>query len=260
MNQFDKHAVAYDAVRARISYPEVLYRFLAEKCAMTSAALDLGCGNGVSTVRLLPYFDYVEGSDMGANLIDKAKTNYPGCNFSVSAAEEYESQRKFDLVTSATAFYWMDRDVVLQKVKLLLNDGGVFCAYKYDFPIVYGALRNYIEQELVTKWHPYRDARLTAYDDTVELIRSVGGFCSVDRHVFPNIIDLTPVEIGLFFLSTSYVTKYMDAEEHETYAEEFMANLRMLNVNEIVRVNFDIHAIIAHRDPESVKSGSRSKW
>lgn len=247
MKQFDKHADAYNVVRGKIAYPEALYQLLASRCMGKSAALDIGCGNGVSTIRLTPYFEYVEGVDIGANLIEKAKENYPKLIFNVSSAEEYESPRKFDLITSATSFYWMKRDVVLRKIKTLMNGGGVFCAYKYDFPIAYGMLRDYIEHELVTKWCRYRDPRLIEYDDTLEHIQSAGWFSSAERHVLSNIITLTPLELGLFFLSTSYVTKYMDREGGSEYAEEFLTNIRKLETNETIKVNFDIHTFIAHR-------------
>jgi SAM-dependent methyltransferase len=245
MKQFDKHADAYNVVRGKVAYPEKLYQILVQFCQGTEAALDIGCGNGVSTIRLAPYFKYVEGSDLGANLIEKARDNYPGITFNVSPAETYESDRKFDLITSATSFYWMDRDVVLQRVKSMLKPGGVFCAYKYDFPVTYGPLRDFIESELVNKWSRYRDQRLTKYDDSLERIKCAGGFKSAERNVISNIIDLSPLEVGLFFLSTSYVTKYMDQEGGASYAENFLDKIQELEASEVVKVNFDIHSFIA---------------
>ncbi|VZR91101.1 hypothetical protein PERCYII40_4348 [Pseudomonas aeruginosa] len=116
MKQFDKHADAYNVVRGKIAYPDSLYRNLAERAPAREAALDIGCGNGVSTVRLQPWFRYVEGSDLGEALIAKARENYPEIRFSVSPAETFAPQRRFDLVTSATSFYWMDRKQVLTRM------------------------------------------------------------------------------------------------------------------------------------------------
>ncbi len=245
MQQFDQYADAYNIVRAKIAYPEALYQDLMIRCGGVDAALDIGCGNGVSTIRLAPYFNYVEGVDIGANLIEKAKSNYPAIRFSVSPAEEYSSQKKFDLITSATSFYWMDRDIVLQRIKLLLKSRGVFCAYKYDFPVAYGSLRDLIEKELVTKWSQYRDVRLISYDDTLERIDSSGGFASAERHILSNILELTPLEVGLFFLSTSYVTRYIDQEGGSAYAEEFLAKIQNTETKDTIKINFDIHTFIA---------------
>lgn len=51
MLQFERHAEKYLNVRDKI-YPSCLYKKLATLCATHDAALDLACGNGVSTVGL----------------------------------------------------------------------------------------------------------------------------------------------------------------------------------------------------------------
>lgn len=247
MKQFDKHADAYHAVRGKIVYPDALYARLVASAPGREAALDIGCGNGVSTYRLQPFFDYVEGSDFGSALIEKARVTYPGITFGVSPAEEYTSTRQFDVVTCATAFYWMDRDVVLRKMETLLKPGGVFCAFKYDFPIAYGPLRDLFERELALKWAEHRDPRLTRHDDTLERIEASKVFRQAERVVISNIIDLTPREVALFFLSTSYVTKYMDQQGGPDYADELLAKVAELERAPSVKVNFDIHSFFASR-------------
>ncbi|CAM4050355.1 class I SAM-dependent methyltransferase [Serratia silvae] len=245
MKQFNKNAQAYDVVRGKISYPDTLYTSLADRAPATQAALDIGCGNGVSTIRLRGRFDHVEGCDIGDALIDKARHNYPDITFSVSPAEAFSPSRPFDLITSATSFYWMDRRAILMKMQHWLKPGGLFCAYKYDFPITYGPLRDYIEQELVTRWSRYRDPRLTQYDDTLELMRDCPHLRDARREVFANIIFLTPEEVALFFLSTSYVTRYIEQEGGEAYARQFMSAVMDIDQAPAVAVNFDIHAFTA---------------
>ncbi|MCW8176057.1 class I SAM-dependent methyltransferase [Verminephrobacter aporrectodeae] len=247
MKQFDKHADAYHAVRGKVAYPDIVYETLVRRAPGREAALDIGCGNGVSTYRLQPLFDYVEGSDLGASLIDKARQTYPGITFGVSPAEDYTSTRQFDAVTSATSFYWMDRDAVLRKMETLLKPGGVFCAYKYDFPIAYGPLRDFCERELSLKWAAYRDARLTRYDDTLERIKASKIFREAERVVLSNIIELTPREVATFFLSTSYVKKYMDQADDAEYADELLRKVAEIETAPSVKVNFDIHSFFAKR-------------
>ncbi|MCD4501910.1 class I SAM-dependent methyltransferase [Chromobacterium vaccinii] len=247
MKQFDKHADAYDAIRRKIQYPEELYQFLLAKTPGRAAALDMGCGNGVSTIRLAPHFAYVEGIDHGANLIDKATANYPALRFATVAAESYASERRFDLITSATSFYWMDRSKVLEIIKRQLVGGGLFCAYKYDVPQAYGDLRLLIEEELVNKWGKFRDPRLLQYDDTLERIAQIGGFKEAKRKIFSNIIELTPFELALFLLSTSYVTAYMDQKPEENYADYLLDKMQTVGGSDPVKVNFDIYAYIAEK-------------
>lgn len=247
MRQFDQHAEAYNAVRAKVAYPDKLFTTLKERCPKHDAALDIGCGNGVSTVRLAEHFKHVEGVDIGPNLIAQAQQNYPSLKFTVAAAEDFTSDRKFDLVTSATSFYWMDRDVVLKKLEGMLSEHGVFCAYKYDFPVAYGPLRDLFETELVTKWAKHRDRRLTAYDDSLERIQRAGYFIYAERQVISNIIELTTRQVALFFLSTSYVTSYMDQEGGKDYVQTLLDAAERADGSAVVKVNFDIHSFIAQK-------------
>ncbi|MDR0218744.1 MAG: class I SAM-dependent methyltransferase [Enterobacteriaceae bacterium] len=245
MKQFNKNAESYDAVRKKITYPDGLYRSLSTRVPSNKAALDIGCGNGVSTVPLKTYFADVQGCDLGDALIERACHHYPDITFSVSPAETFSPSRNYDLVTSATSFYWMDRKVILMNLKNWLKSDGVFCAYKYDFPLVYGPLRDFIEQELVTRWANYRDPRLTQYDNTLELMRDCQHLYNAQREVFANIIFLSAEEIALFFLSTSYVTRYIEQEGGEFYYREFMEKIVMIGGVEPIAVNFDIHAFTA---------------
>lgn len=245
MRQFDLHADAYDAIRRKIVYPEALYQRLSSACRDHAAALDIGCGNGVSTVRLKPYFARVEGVDLGENLIAIARTNYPGIPFRVSPAESLSADRRFDLVTCATAFYWMDREAVLGRCADVLVAGGVFCAYRYDFPVVDGPARGLIEDELAKRWARHRDPRLVAPDDTLELMARSPRFVDAEQFVVPNTLELTPEELALFFLSTSYVTRFQDAEAGSGYAADFTRRVCDADRRAAVRVNFDIHGFQA---------------
>ncbi len=245
MTQFNKYAEAYNVVRGKIAYPDALYASLAARAPTRDAALDIGCGNGVSTVRLQGLFSHVEGCDIGEALIEKARQNYPDLTFTISPSEELVPQRRYDLITSATSFYWMDRKAVLMKLKHWLKPDGIFCAYKYDFPVAYGPLRDYLEHELVTKWSRYRDPRLTQYDDTLEIMQGCGHLQQARREVFANIIFLTPEEVALFFLSTSYVTSYIEAEGGQPYIDQFVASVQDIEREAQVAMNFDIHAFTA---------------
>jgi SAM-dependent methyltransferase len=245
MKQFENNADWYQRIRSKIRYPEYLYEYITKHCNTKTAALDIGCGNGVSTAPLKNYFEYVEGHDLGENLIRLAKETNPNITFRTCFAEHLSSDLKFSLVTSATSFYWMNREIVLQKIADLLLSDGVFCAYKYDFPIVYGPIRKVIDLELATKWNAYRDPRLTHYDDTLEIIRDSNRFKTTELFLLPNTIQLTPKEVALFFLSTSYVTKYIELEGGAGYAEEFVDKICNVDSSELAYVSFDIRAFLA---------------
>jgi SAM-dependent methyltransferase len=249
MHQFNKNSESYQRIRRKICYPESLYEYLNSLISTAknskNSALDIGCGNGVSTARLKPYFDEVVGTDIGENLIAHASKSYPDIKFYCQPAERLSLVGKFSLVTAATCFYWMDRKKVLTNLAPHISEGGIFCAYKYDFPIVYGALRNFIEGELCSKWSKYRDPRIENYDNTKEIIDETNLFSSCERSVIGNIITLSPLDVAYFFLSTSYVTKYMESED-KNYEKEFVSNILSIEKNDI-KINFDIHCFIAKK-------------
>ena len=245
MLQFENNADKYEKVRSKITYPLELYETLSSLCQNKNSALDLGCGNGVSTIKLKPKFKYVKGVDIGENLIKYARNSFPDLDFEVSKAEDVITSQKFDLITSATSFYWMDRPLVVNKLRELLNNKGVFCAYKYDFPIPYGKLRDFINFELATKWATYRDPRLVNYDDTLEVLNDSGVFVKTGRLLVSNIIELSPDEVAYFFLSTSYVTKYIEESGKHDYPQWFLNECCKLDTSSTVKINFDIQAFYA---------------
>ncbi|NRA67284.1 MAG: class I SAM-dependent methyltransferase [Pseudobacteriovorax sp.] len=249
MKQFNKHAEAYQKARGKITYPDELYEYLAGITRGKESALDIGCGNGVSTFRLQPYFDHVEGVDLGDQLIEKAKLNYKGIDFRVSRSENYLPDRTYDLVTSATSFYWMDRPKICQNLEKLLNPGGVFCAYKYDWTLVYGPLRNLVEYEMATKWSRYRDPRIVDYDDTLEILEASKVFQHCERKLISNIIELSPMDLAYFFLSTSFATRYMEEEAEDSYPEEFVNQMiAKASSDTMIKANFDIHCYIGRKE------------
>jgi len=66
-----------------------------------------------------------------------------------------------------------------------------------------------------------------------------------ERLIFGNIITLTAIEVAHFFLSTSYVTKYIESENSD-YEKEFIDKLLSIDSGN-VRVNFDVHCYMARR-------------
>ncbi|WCF14000.1 hypothetical protein N4G58_07765 [Edwardsiella piscicida] len=90
---------------------------------------------------------------------------------------------------------------------------------------MYGPLRDVVEYELATRWAPFRDRRLVDYDDTLELMQIQPQLQHSQRHLFPNILTLSVAQLATFFLSTSYVTRYMEEQGGPEYAKRLMALL-----------------------------------
>ena len=130
--------LAFDAVpeiydRVRPSYPEPLFDDLFAYVGPPPtkvSAIEIGPGTGKATKSLLERGASVTAVEIGPQLAaflrDKLSAAFPGrLNVINASFEECELPlATYDLVTSATAFHWVDADVRLRKSRDLLRPGG----------------------------------------------------------------------------------------------------------------------------------------
>ncbi|MEI9933374.1 MAG: class I SAM-dependent methyltransferase [Ferruginibacter sp.] len=76
--------------------------------------LDLGCGTGYLTNVIATSGAEVIGIDSSADMIKKAKQEYPLVEFHVMNAEDFHFAKKFDAIFSNAALHW-----VLKKEKAI---------------------------------------------------------------------------------------------------------------------------------------------
>ena len=90
--------------------------------------LDLGCGDGALTKRLVDSGASVVGVDSSADMIAAAKASRAGCAPG-ACGESFRFESEFDAVFSNAALHWMhDQDAVLAGVARALKPGGRFVA------------------------------------------------------------------------------------------------------------------------------------
>jgi trans-aconitate methyltransferase len=126
--------------RYRAPYPAQLIADLVAHYELdgTGRLLDLGCGPGTLTLPLAPYFASVLALDVNAEMIDEGRRIAASFNefrkrrieWCVMPAEEISpALGTFRLVTCGSSFHWMDRDLVLARVRELLEpDCGIALA------------------------------------------------------------------------------------------------------------------------------------
>ncbi|MDB5285188.1 MAG: methyltransferase type 11 [Mucilaginibacter sp.] len=91
--------------------------------------LDIGCGTGYLTQQIQNAGAIVKGTDYSANMIAQAKANYPGVNFEVTDAANFDEAGKYDAVFSNAALHWIkNQDGMMQSVYKSLKPGGRFVA------------------------------------------------------------------------------------------------------------------------------------
>jgi ubiquinone/menaquinone biosynthesis C-methylase UbiE len=135
MKRFDNIHDQYTKVRP--TYPREVYDEIAADLRAVPAdlAADIACGSGQSIAGLKRIAKKIIGVDIGLNLLADARERHPDVTFIQGSGEEPGLGPGIaDLVTIATAFYWMDRPKVIENVSSLLKRHGTFAVYKYDFP------------------------------------------------------------------------------------------------------------------------------
>lgn len=129
---FNTAAVLYEDIRP--GYPEELIQDIVELSGINdhSRILEVGCGTGKATQPFAEHGYEVLCLDIGADLIAVAKEKlktFPNVSFVEQGFEKWESDRKFDLIISATAFHWVDPKVRYLKASEVLKSKGFLAIF-----------------------------------------------------------------------------------------------------------------------------------
>ncbi len=114
-------AVAAQYDRARPSYPPALVDALLADGA--GSVLDVGCGTGIAATLLVARGCAVLGVDVDARMAELARAK--GLEVEVAQFEQWSPcGRRFDLVTSAQAWHWIDPRAGAARAADALREGG----------------------------------------------------------------------------------------------------------------------------------------
>ena len=114
--------------RYRLPYPAELIADVVAHYALDGRGrlLDLGCGPGTLTLPLAPHFESVLALDINTEMVDEGRRQATDIatpiEWRVMPAEEISpALGTFRLVTCGSSFHWMDRDLVLARIKAVLE-------------------------------------------------------------------------------------------------------------------------------------------
>ena len=129
---FNTAAHLYAEVRP--GYPKELVQDVINLSALTepSKVLEIGCGTGQATRSFAERGYKIVCLDIGDDMIAVAKNvlkEFSNVMFVTQAFEEWESDEKFDLVISATAFHWVDPKVRYLKASEVLRSDGFLAVF-----------------------------------------------------------------------------------------------------------------------------------
>ena len=129
---FNTAPTLYEDVRP--GYPAELIRDVIDLSGLedNNRVLEIGCGTGKATRPFAERGYDLVCLDIGADLIVVARESlkeFPNISFIEQAFEEWESDGKFDLVISATAFHWVDPKVRYLKASEVLKSNGFLAVF-----------------------------------------------------------------------------------------------------------------------------------
>ena len=148
---FDSVASRYEG--ARWTYPAELVDWMVATARLNQGArvLEIGCGTGQLTSQLAGHRLSVTAIDVGAAMVElaRARVRDPDVRFEATSFEDFAAPAgSFELVTSASAFHWLDPAVRWSKSVQLLAPGGwialVYNSEKYDDPVGSGLFHAWI--------------------------------------------------------------------------------------------------------------------
>jgi ubiquinone/menaquinone biosynthesis C-methylase UbiE len=124
----------YDQLRPRP--PSDLFELLASLAPAHPPALivDLGAGTGISTVPWSAHAARVIGVDVNREML-RAARHAPGVEYRAASAQQTGlPDGCADVITCAQSFHWMPHEPTIAEIARLLQPGGCFAAYDYDWP------------------------------------------------------------------------------------------------------------------------------
>jgi SAM-dependent methyltransferase len=154
---FDEDAKLYD--RSRPGYPEAIFDDLGELAGLApgTRVVEIGPGTGQATRRLVARGADVVAVELGANLAAVLRERTAGRPVEVveEAFERWPAPPgSADLVTSFTAWHWLDPAVRAERVAAVLRPGGALATVTTEH--VLGGTADFFAdvQECYERWDP----------------------------------------------------------------------------------------------------------
>ena len=187
-------------------------------------AIDLGAGTGQATGTLLDNFDRVVAVEPDAEMAALIP-NHDHLDVWVERAEDAICPPgSVDAVVAATAYHWMDQDLIARKVFNWLRPGGVFLAFAYDVVGWKPAPVQGLVHRRHGDWKSCMHARLTSNYDYAEVLQAVDLY--EDVQALRAVIEqtMTPESAAGFLMTTSYASLYARRTSDEASYEVKLAD------------------------------------
>lgn len=164
---FSQAAAGYSEYRP--TYPDTLFRYLADQVTHHNLAWDCATGNGQAAVALAKHFDNVIATDGSEKQLSQAP-HIDNIEFRVATAEDSGLEgATVDLVTVAQALHWFNFEAFTAEAKRVLKPGGILAVWTYNLlecdPAVDTIINTFYDQTVGDYWPFERKHVETGYRD-----------------------------------------------------------------------------------------------
>ncbi|MFZ5616782.1 MAG: class I SAM-dependent methyltransferase [Pseudomonadota bacterium] len=237
--------VAASYADLRPSYPKELFDFLESHLeGPRRLAVDLGAGPCKASIDLAVRFERVAAVEADARMLAAAPRAARIDRINCAAEAAAFPAGSVDCVIAATAFHWMEQDVVCAKVAQWLRPGGVFFPFLYGPFFVSGPAEAAFARHWAL-WAPHMDKRLGAKADYSRAMKACGAFKGLSTFSMTMEKPMAPADAAGLFLTASYARVYMATNNlGEDYRYQLANELAAFGE---IPVNFPLGGILGVR-------------
>jgi len=196
-------------------------------------AVDLGCGPGNSTEQLAKRFPNaaITGLDNSADMIQRARKDYPKFQFDQADAATWKSERPCDVILSNAVFQWVERhEILLPHLMKQLRPGGVLAV---QMPRNFQSPTHQILRQLASDPHwsskleprePYWVQEPAFYYDVLQPVSSSLEIWETEYiHVMPDHEAIVEWYKGT---GLRPYLEALNASEQETFLQQYLVRLK----------------------------------
>ncbi len=123
LGNFDKLAKAYR--KSRPSYSSDITNFFKILFKKKTNCLDIGSGTGIFTKELAKFSKKVVGVELSKSMIKNAH-KIKNVKYINNSGEKIRLKEKFDLISAASCFHWLDNKKISKTINIHLKNKGFF--------------------------------------------------------------------------------------------------------------------------------------
>ena len=152
-DHFSRQSSIY--LKARPTYPDDLFAYLADIAPRKELCWDCATGNGQAAISLANHFKQVIATDGSKQQIDNAMQR-ANIDYRVATAEQSGlPDHCADLITVATAAHWFNHDAFYAEAKRVAAPGGILAVWTYSEAKIDPAIDELMEWFMYDFLHDY---------------------------------------------------------------------------------------------------------